>query len=409
MRSRSIVPFFAALCAIGCGARVSEHTATETAARPDDAVSQLARAAPAVRPSAAADGTISSVEIVGLAPTELQAFERLDKAQRATVLAVFVVDATTSHLPAVSGASSVAGDVLRFVPRFALKPGLRYRALLRRGLLAADANAKTADLLLEFATAAPPLTPPAEVTGIDPTSDRLPENLLRFYIHFSAPMSRGEAYRHIHLRDADGRDVEAAFLELGEELWDPAMRRFTLLCDPGRVKRGLRPREELGPVLEEGKTYALVIDREWPDAQGRILARPIEKTFHVLAADEVPIDPMSWQIESPRAGSRDALVVRFGEPLDRSLVERLVWVEHDAGEKVAGAIDVGDDESSWQFVPDRPWPSGQCRLVVDTALEDVAGNAVGRAFDVDTFGPIQQKIESKVVAIPFTVIPWSAD
>ena len=62
--------------------------------------------------------------------------------------------------------------------------------------------------------------------------------------YFDAPMSRGEAYRHIHLVDAKtGREVEAPFLELGEELWDGDFRRFTLLCDPGRVKRGLKPRE----------------------------------------------------------------------------------------------------------------------------------------------------------------------
>ena len=140
-----------------------------------------------------------------------------------------------------------------------------------------------------------------------------------------------------------------------------------------------------------------------------MLARPMEKTFHVLVADDVPIDPADWQIESPRAASRDALAVRFPEPLDRSLVERMLWVENNAGEKLAGVIDVGDDESRWQFVPDRPWPSGEYRLVVDTALEDVAGNAVGRAFDVDTFGPIQRKIETATVSIRFAIAAAKTD
>ena len=104
-----------------------------------------------------------------------------------------------------------------------------------------------------------------------PSRDLLPENLLQFYIFFSAPMSRGEAYRRITLLDiATGKIVDAPFLELDEELWSPDGTRFTLVFDPGRIKRGLKPREEVGPVLEAGKSYSLVIDRQWLDALGKL-------------------------------------------------------------------------------------------------------------------------------------------
>src|SRR5438105_1654786 len=79
-------------------------------------------------------------------------------------------------------------------------------------------------------------------------------------------MGRGAAYHHIRLLDATGRPVDAPFLELEEELWSNDGMRFTLLFDPGRIKRGLKPREELGPVLGAGKSYTLVIDGAWPDA-----------------------------------------------------------------------------------------------------------------------------------------------
>jgi hypothetical protein len=93
-----------------------------------------------------------------------------------------------------------------------------------------------------------------------PTSSKLPENHLRFYVHFSAPMSRGEAYEHLRLLRKNGEPVYLPFLEIGEELWDKSGMRLTLLFDPGRVKRGLKPREENGPVLEEGEEYTLVIE-----------------------------------------------------------------------------------------------------------------------------------------------------
>ena len=43
------------------------------------------------------------------------------------------------------------------------------------------------------------------VEEIYPTADVLPENHLKFYLHFSAPMSRGEAYLRVHLLDEAGK------------------------------------------------------------------------------------------------------------------------------------------------------------------------------------------------------------
>ena len=38
---------------------------------------------------------------------------------------------------------------------------------------------------------------------------------------------------------------------------------------------------------------------------------------------------------------------------------------------------------SWQFVPQQPWAAGEYSLMVEPNLEDVSGNRVGRAFEVD--------------------------
>ena len=241
------------------------------------------------------------------------------------------------------------------------------------------------------------------VSHIYPSAEQLPENQLKFYLHFSAPMSRGEAYRHIHLLDGKGHEVEGAFLELGEELWDREMVRFTLLCDPGRVKRGLKPREELGPVLQESGHYTLVVDRAWRDAAGNPLADSARKSFGVLAPDDLPIDPAAWKVEPPSAAGRDPLVVRFGESLDHSLLQRVLEVQSADGEKVAGAIDVVDSETCWRFRPQEPWLPGDYRLVVRTTLEDLAGNSIGKTFEVDEVRPIERTIRTETVSIPFSV------
>jgi hypothetical protein len=231
----------------------------------------------------------------------------------------------------------------------------------------------------------------------------LPENLLRFYIHFSAPMSRGEAYHRIKLLDAKGKPVADPFLELAEELWSTDGTRFTLLFDPGRIKRGLKPREEVGPVLEAGKSYCVVIDRDWPDAMGNPLQAEFRKSFRVGTPDDSSPDPKRWSVRPPRANTRDPLEVDFPEPLDRALLDRLIAVQDAEGKILAGRVSIVREETRWRFTPKGPWGAGNYRLVVGADLEDVAGNSIARPFEVDATGPISVQVRTETVVLPFRI------
>ena len=190
------------------------------------------------------------------------------------------------------------------------------------------------------------------------------------------------------------------FLELDEELWSPDGTRFTLLFDPGRVKRGLKPREEVGPVLEAGKSYSLVIDRHWLDASGNLLKTGFRKTFRVGPPDETSPDPKTWTIDAPRAGSRDPLEVRFPEPLDRAPSR-----SPDLGRELRMRKSCrvrsrwGRPRQRWRFTPVSPWREGAYRLVVGTELEDLAGNSVAQPFEVDAAGPISSRVTTKTVDV----------
>src|SRR5262249_2621292 len=151
------------------------------------------------------------------------------------------------------------------------------------------------------------------------------------------PMSRGEIYRHVRLLDDKGKAIDKAFLDLEEELWDREGKRLTLYFDPGRIKRGLKPREDLGAVLEEGKRYTLVIDRPFTDAEGNPLKETFRKRFRVGPPDETPPDPKKGKLQPPPAGERGALVVAFPKPMEHALLHRLVWVADAKGARVAGA------------------------------------------------------------------------
>lgn len=300
------------------------------------------------------------------------------------------------------GKHSVDGDSLRFTPRYAPRPGVRYRATFRPvAIPGGEPGAAPIVALLEIPRPEP--AEPTRVVAVYPTTPEPPENLLRFYLHFSEPMSRGLAYRHLRLLDGEGRTVVAPFLELDEELWDPSETRLTLLIDPGRIKQGLVPREELGPVLEAGKTYVLEVDGSWPDATGRPLGASFRKTFRAGPEDAEPPDPSRWEVQSPRSGTPDPLVVRFPGPLDHALLGRLLTVADAEGEPVVGRVEVEEGETRWTFRPSAPWTPGSYRLNVGTDLEDLAGNAVGRPFEVDVFDRVESRVEARSVTVPFRV------
>jgi hypothetical protein len=350
----------------------------------------------------------TTIDVVGLDPETLAALTKakLDREQWTALFAVRVVaPKADENSPPVLGSYRVENKLLRFEPRFPLAQGVRYRATLDASRLPGrkEGTAVTA----EFHKARTTARAATVVEQIYPTRNELPENLLRFYLHFSAPMSKGGAYRHIRLLAADGKPVERPFLELEEELWDPEGRRFTLLLDPGRIKRGLKPREELGPVLAEGKSYKLVIDRDWKDAEGNPLKQEYHKQFSVGPPDEHPIDPKKWTLKCPNSGDlteREPLQLIFPKPLDHALLHRLIWVTDAKENKVAGTISVDKKETRWLFKKDgEVWRPGGYYLVIDKALEDVAGNNLDRPFEVDVFRPVQREIKQETVKLPFRI------
>ena len=316
------------------------------------------------------------------------------------VLSLSVASTRSKPLP-ITGTYRVIGASLLFEPRFPLEPGLDYSAKFDPSRLPIARDDRSSRMDFKRPPASKPA--PASVDRVEPSGDVLPENLLKFYIHFSAPMSRGEVYQRVRLTDASGRALDHAFLEIGEELWDRSGTRITLLLDPGRIKRGLRPREEEGPILEASKSYALVVDREWPDAAGQPLREPFKKVFRAGLAQMRQLDPKEWVIKTPSPLSRGSLAVTFPQPLDRALLDRALVVLDPKGARVAGRASIGEGSTRWGFTPAVEWTVGTYQLEIDTDLEDLAGNSVARAFEVDVEGPVQVPSEVRRVRLPIKI------
>jgi hypothetical protein len=348
-----------------------------------------------------------AVEVSWLTEAELQALRQTHRTpeQWQQILAVRVQQGTTpdNSTPPMLGNYRVQGKKLRFEPQFPLQPNVTYLAVFSPNALpnyhATNREPLTARFTLTVSAPAPTTT----VTGIYPSASILPENLLKFYIEFSAPMSRGQIYEHIHLRDAEGQAIELPFLEINEELWDTTGKRLTLFLDPGRIKRGVRPLEEIGASLQAGKRYTLTIDSTWKDGNGVPLTTGFEKAFQVGQADRTPLAPIRWTLTAPKSGSKTPLVVGFDEPLDYALARRMIQVVDAAGKAVPGKITLSHREQRWTFQPSAAWRRGTYRLIIQTTLEDLAGNNIGKPFDVDLHAAGQHSLTAPTISRKFSV------
>lgn len=330
---------------------------------------------------------------------------------RWTQLVEVSVDGQDSDVaPPVVGDYAIVEDSIRFTPLFPFDAGRRYRITLDGSRLPRfpspsdpSREASWPPIVNVVALPAQLKSPSTVVEKIYPTSDVLPENQLKLYVHFSGPMSVGDGLPFIRLVDEQGDEITDPFLPLGDAFWDPDHRRYTIFFDPGRVKRGIVPNEELGRPILNGKTYTLEILPQWRDAHGEPLKHGFRKTFRATLPDEAPIDTAEWTIVPPAAGSRSSLVVRFHESLDREILRRALRVKTADGKPIAGQAETSDAEAVWSFVPQLPWQRGPHVLEALSFLEDLAGNRIGKPFEVDVFESVPGPDESDSYPIEFEV------
>jgi hypothetical protein len=165
---------------------------------------------------------------------------------------------------------------------------------------------------------------------------------------------------------------------------------------PDQARR--RPLEEIGPALEEGKRFTLTIDGAWRDAEGKPLKDAFRKNFEAGPPDRAPPDPAQWEVRPPGAASREPIVVTFPERMDHALARRLIRVVAPSGDAVAGNVAPEVGERRWVFTPDLPWHRKGYSIVAQATIEDLAGNNIGKPFEVDLAVGIAPDVPRAVTA-----------
>ena len=282
-------------------------------------------------------------------------------------------------LPDVFGRYQVLEDAIRFIPHFPFERGLSYRASFDPRPFSCPELSQV--LTLEFSLPKDQDALPTEVTRVFPSSDYLPENVLRFYVHFSNSMERGRVEAEVSILGPDGEPAPDVLYRAPVELWDGSMKCLTILLDPGRLKRGVGPNRELGPPLKVGQEYTLAIGSGMIDLSGRRLHNTFHKRFRVTEAIREHIAVDRWEIVTPVIGSREPLVLTFPSPLDWALLSHTITIVAADEGLIEGRTVIDQGERRWSFTPALPWAAGSYHIRVASTLEDVCGNSVLAAFD----------------------------
>lgn len=300
---------------------------------------------------------------------------------------VFLKDKTTSIL----GKYETETKEIFFYPIVPFTLGLDYEIRLR------------GEIIHEFSVPFPSNLKRPSVINIYPSSQTIPANLLKIHVQFSQPMQEGKAKDFIFILNEKGEIIPNVLLDLQPELWNADRTNLTMWLDPGRIKRDLQPNLKMGPPLEVGLGYRVIISKVWKDRYGLELANDFIRDYSVIPDDRKKPSIHDWELTYPRTNSLNDLIVYFGESIDFELATNAITVNMD-GQMIQGSIFLKDRESQWFFTPEVKWRPGKYQLVIESRLEDLAGNNLNRLFDHDLEKNDDHNNEQKFHKISFTLM-----
>lgn len=231
-----------------------------------------------------------------------------------------------------------------------------------------------------------------KVLAVYPTTDSIPVNVLRFYIQFSNPMQEMDILKHIKLTTEEGKNITGVFFENQYELWNKDRTEVTLMVDPGRVKLGLLANNKKGRAFDEGEKYILKIDSLLLDFNEQKLSKSFTKTFIAIKEDSTAPNMGIWQIELPKAKTKEAIAINFKDKIDHISAQSLLKIYLN-DKPITGEILVKNGGQEWFFIPDIKWKKGNYKIIANQILEDISANSINQKFDhkVEDFKQKKQK------------------
>ncbi|TSE11414.1 Ig-like domain-containing protein [Aquimarina algiphila] len=217
------------------------------------------------------------------------------------------------------------------------------------------------------------------VEAIYPSAKSLPSNLLKWYVQFSHPVNEVHVYDYIRFINNQGDTLSRTTLSLENALISEDGKLLTVWIEPGRQKRDLIPNKQLGPVFENDAMYQLIVLKNIKDRQGVSMQKDFTHLFKITYADRIQPSMGSFKILPPE--NNDDLVIFLGESMDYGSTLNSMKIINAEKQEIYGEWQLTNNESTLIFTPKHPWKKGQYQVLIDSRLEDLAGNNLNRLFD----------------------------
>ncbi len=228
-----------------------------------------------------------------------------------------------------------------------------------------------------------------KVKAIYPSAKSLPSNLLKWYVQFSHPINEVHVYDYIRFINSQGDTLSRTILSLENALVSEDGKLLTVWIEPGRQKRDLIPNKQLGPVFEKDAMYQLIVQKDIKDRQGVSMQKDFTHSFQITNADRIQPNISSFKILPPEHNNN--LVIYFEEPMDYGSTINNFKIINSEKKEIHGEWQLTNNESTLIFTPKYSWKKGVYQVLIDSSLEDLAGNNLNRLFDSEvSISDIQQ-------------------
>jgi hypothetical protein len=81
----------------------------------------------------------------------------------------------------------------------------------------------------------------------------------------------------------------------------------------------------------------------------------------------------------------------------------MIHVVDSKGRSWPGEVGLDDHDLTWRFTPAQAWEKGAYQLAVQNIIEDLAGNNVGKLFEVESSSPVPNNFAAGMVRVDFQI------
>lgn len=289
-------------------------------------------------------------------------------------LAVYLVnDKKAANIPLL-GTYSQNRSMLKFVPQYDLGKGLEFEVQF---YASKDTIRKRFTIVTEKNNS----TPLSEVTGFFPITDKIPANILLFYVQFSQLMTDEIlAWKEVKILDDQGKERTMPWRNKSYWVNNTIL---VLMIHPAYVKRGIESFKENGELFTIGKQFTIVVTTGIKDALGRSIKKEFSKKFTIIEEDRKIPEIQYQNFTIPKVNSKQALTLKFSEGMDYvSILTSVKLYNKETGTALPGKMNYTANDSTWNFVPENKWQNTTYEVRFEKTVADFANNHLHRLFEI---------------------------